>query len=140
MQSVSFTEQNKHVIKIVEKRKKIQVGDYCVFQCLDDSHDFLIGRVLSFVLENNTKKSAAMWEWDADSRNIGKMCALCDWYKAEEIENNVTGKLTEYEQSILGFHSCDKYVCSVPDPRHTQVGESRNLLFDATTAKHLTEF
>ena len=65
---MSFTYQNKHVIKIVEKQKKIQVGNYCVFQCLD-GHDFLIGLVLLLALQNNTNKSAAMWEWDVERKH-----------------------------------------------------------------------
>ena len=58
-----------------------------------DGQDFLIGRLLSLALEKNTKKSSVMWESDVNSQNIGKMYALCDWYKKEEIRNNLTGKL-----------------------------------------------
>ena len=102
MQSVSFTEQNKHIIKQVEKRAKIQVGDYCVFQCSDNSK-FLIGRVISFAFEFNTNKSVPMWEWDAGSRQSEKICALCNLYKAEEVDNTLTGKLIDSDLSIIGF-------------------------------------
>jgi hypothetical protein len=64
MQSVSFTEQNKHVIKIVEKRKKIQVGDYCVFQCLD--HD-IRGKVHSRAIPGSWKKRRVFSKGSQDS-------------------------------------------------------------------------
>ena len=110
---MSFTEQNKHIIKQVEKRAKIQVGDYCVFQCSDNSK-FLIGQVISFAFEFNTNKSVPMWEWDAGSRQSEKICALCNWYKAEEVDNTLTGKLIDSDLSIIGFHSCDKVLGYTP--------------------------
>ena len=81
-----------------------------------------------------------MWEWDAGSRQSEKICALCDWYRAEEVDNSLTGKLIESDLSIIEFYSCGKYVCSVPDPCYTNVGESRHSLFNATVTKDLTEF
>jgi hypothetical protein len=39
-----------------------------VFQSLD-GHDFLIGLVLLLALQNNTNKSAAMWEWDVERKH-----------------------------------------------------------------------
>ena len=134
MQSVSFTEQNKHIITKVETRKTIQLGDYCVFQRLNRKN-FLIGRVLSFALAGNYKKSGAMWEWKVDDKNIGKCSVLCYWFKAEEVQNNLTGNLIECDVSIPGFYSCDNYVCSLPDPCRNL----DNLYLDSKTSKTLTE-
>ncbi len=115
MQSVSFTEQNKLIIKHVSKRKIVQIGDWCIFKCSDDL-SFMIGRVLSFALQENVNKSTAMWQWDASDEKTGHVGALCAWYEIEIEDNKLTGFLHETNKFTNGFHSLKNYVCTCPPP------------------------
>ncbi len=124
MQTVSFTEQNKLIIKHVSKRGKVQIGDWCIFKC-SDGLSFMLGRVLSFAFEENAAKSIAIWEWDMDSvkngaQNVG---ALCAWYEVEVEENKLTGFLYETDKFTHGFYSISNYVCSCPPPQFISVND-----------------
>jgi hypothetical protein len=60
-------------------RKVVQVGNWCLFQNLEEN-GFLWGRVLSFTYFNNTKKSISMFERIVDQKDheVGVLCAtLC---------------------------------------------------------------
>lgn len=123
MQSTSFSLGDMLVAKTVEKRK-IRIGDWCVFQCEPDSSHankrktkrVMIGHVMSFsTLSAASKKemNATILEWDGEE-NVG---ALCHWYNFENKTQNLSGKLKPVEVSIHGFHPCHFYVCSVPPPQ-----------------------
>lgn len=79
MQSASITERKQNIIKKVERRK-VQIGEWCVFK-EEDGLNFFVGRVLLFALLNNAKKSRSIWEDDGTPSKIG---ALCSWYTFEK--------------------------------------------------------
>ncbi len=112
MQSASITERKQNIIKKVERRK-VQIGEWCVFK-EEDGLNFFVGRVLLFALLNNAKKSRSIWEDDGTPSKIG---ALCSWYTFEKNRRALTGKLVESFQFTHGFISMDRYVCSLPSPK-----------------------
>ena len=142
MQSATFNDRQRRVIKIVEKRT-VRVGDWCIFKSDDKNFIFLIGRVLSLAVMDGKKNEGSkyVWKWKSgEKNNYDKIGALCVWYSFERINGKITGKLNETQMNSHGFYACHHYICSSPPPKFSILGDVSSLSLTPQTVQQIDEF
>ena len=113
-----YLDRQKLIVKSVERRQKLRMGDWAIFMTEDGSglsQKFLLGRTISFSVLKGTAQELKkrIWEWDEGVPDIGVLCA---WYEIECKNRKITGSLKQMYATSHGFHPCSNYVCSVPPP------------------------
>ena len=142
MQSATFNDRQRRVIKIVEKRT-VRVGDWCIFKSDDKNFIFLIGRVLSLAVMDGKKNEGSkyVWEWKSgEKNNCDKIGALCVWYSFERINGKITGRLIETQMNSHGFYPCHHYICSSPPQKFSILGDVSSLSLTPQTVQQIDEF
>ena len=108
----------KLIVRVVEKRK-IRIGDWCLFACENNSKKkksrVMVGHVLSLSLINASKKDSTkpIYDWKEGDKNVG---VICDWFILDNKKQRISGLLIEQAMFSHGLHPCEYYVCSLPSP------------------------
>lgn len=117
-QGHNFLLAKKLIVRVVEKRK-IRIGDWCLFACENNSKKkksrVMVGHVLSLSLINASKKDSTkpIYDWKEGDKNVG---VICDWFILDNKKQRISGLLIEQAMFSHGLHPCEYYVCSVPSP------------------------
>ncbi|XP_045023267.1 uncharacterized protein LOC123466338 [Daphnia magna] len=117
-QGHNFLLAKKLIVRVVEKRK-IRIGDWCLFACENNSKKkksrVMVGHVLSLSLINVSKKDSTkpIYDWKEGDKNVG---VICDWFILDNKKQRISGLLIEQAMFSHGLHPCEYYVCSVPSP------------------------
>ncbi len=146
LQSATFKDRQKRVIKMVEKRT-VRVGDWCVFKSDDKNCIFLIGRVLSLAVMDGKKNEGSKYvlEWKSGEKTSSdkmtdKIGTLCVWYYFERVNGKITGRLIETQMNSHGFYPCHHYICSSPPPKFSILGDVNSLSLNTQTVQQIDEF
>lgn len=121
-QLMSFPDSRKLVVKSVEKRPIVRIGDWCIFKTLPGpqrEYLFLLGRDLQFnSFADSKQKSIYEWQSSSEKKN-DEIGVNCTWYT---FEGQVKGsrKISTIGKKLAvivhRFHPCKTYVCSLPPP------------------------
>ena len=84
-QLLSFPDAQKLLVKEVEERRVVRIGDWCLFESLvtpKRDYLFLLGRVLQFQsLSDNNKKPQFDWNRGTDQKLDDDLGVVCTWYR-----------------------------------------------------------
>lgn len=140
-QLLSFPDAQKLIVKTVEERKIVRVGDWFLFQTLSGSkrdYLFLLGRVLQFMSESK-KKTQLEWQRGTDLGTDKKVdediAVICTWYQFDgQTDKSKEMSTTGTKLSVIahGFHPCNTYICSLPPPTIPSCKNSENIVHDAS--------
>lgn len=122
-QLASFADTQRNIVKKVEVRPIVRIGDWCLFKTQPDSDlklKFLLGRVIqfSFIGESlgSGRKKMTVYQWEKGTDNIG---VNCTWYRfsGQTWNSRKISSIGEKLDVIAhGFHPCLTYICSLPPP------------------------
>jgi len=127
-QLASFVDSRSLIVKKVEHRTVIRIGDWCLFKTLPDAnHDlhsdlrhlrFLLGRVIQFkaTASSSSSSSARIHQWEKGTKNVG---VNCTWYRFDNQHKGskiIAQRGTKLAVISHGFHPCETYICSLPPP------------------------